>query len=521
MKLGLILADQLSHTLASLRALTPQRDALLLAEVMEEASYVAHHQQKIALLFSAMRHFAAELRQQGWTVYYHALDDTLGGTSGSRGSSTPATYSLQDVLQHYCRELDAEALVVTECGEHRLQQQIDQHWPQALGIELQCYQDDRFICSQEEFQRWANGRKQLRMEYFYRDMRRKTGLLMDDDQPVGGQWNFDQDNRKRYNGEVPLVPRLMHQHDDTDQQVLKLVEQHFSHHPGRLDHFLWGTTRDQALAELDHFIEHRLPWFGHYQDAMKSGEHTLFHSLISPYLNCGLLTPLEVCHKAEQAYLNDRAPLNAVEGFIRQIIGWREYVRGIYWLHMPDYGELNGLNNQRPLPEYYWHGNTRMKCMSECFENTFRHAYAHHIQRLMVTGNFALLAGIIPQQICDWYLAVYADAYDWVELPNTLGMVMHADGGYLGSKPYAASGNYINKMSDYCKHCHYSVKTAENDNSCPFNSLYWHFIQRHRPQFERNPRMTMIYRSWSKMAENKQQAILARAEQLLDNLNDL
>ncbi|WP_419811726.1 cryptochrome/photolyase family protein [Bacterioplanoides sp.] len=522
MKLGIILADQLTHQLASLRALNRQNDILLLAEVVEEATYVAHHQQKIALLFSAMRHFAEELKEQGWRVIYHTFD-----------RHSPRQ-SLLDVIawccgqccsQHSVQDDPIDALVVTECGEYRLQHAIDQQWQETLGIRVECYQDDRFICSTDEFRHWASGRKQLRMEYFYREMRRKTGLLMEQDKPVGDQWNFDADNRKRYQGEshgdTPLPVRISHQRDQIDHDVIALVKQEFADHPGTLEHFYWATTRQQALNELDHFIQHRLPDFGTYQDAMKSGEHTLFHSLISPYLNCGLLTPLEVCQKAEQAYINQQAPLNAVEGFIRQIIGWREYVRGIYWLWMPDYGELNILQNHRPLPDFYWHGNTRMHCMSECFKNTFQHAYAHHIQRLMVTGNFALLSGITPQQVGEWYLAVYADAYEWVELPNTHGMVMFADGGRLGSKPYAASGNYINKMSDYCKHCDYNVKTATDDNSCPFNSLYWHFIQRHQPQFSNNPRMTMVYRNWQKMNPQKQQALINRAEYLLANLNDL
>ena len=254
---------------------------------------------------------------------------------------------------------------------------------------------------------------------------------------------------------------------------------------------------------------------------MVRGEKALFHSLLSPYLNCGLLTAKQVCDAAQRAWNDDRAPLNAVEGFIRQIIGWREYVRGIYWLHMPRYAKQNTLKNKRSLPRYYWDGNTKMACMSDCFKNTFDHAYAHHIQRLMVTGNFALLTGIKPEEICDWYLAVYADAYDWVELPNTLGMVMHADGGYLGSKPYAASGNYIHKMSDYCSHCHYSVKTQIEEDSCPFNSLYWHFIDRHRDDFKNNHRMGMIYRTLDKMKDDKKDRIIARADDLLSRLDNL
>lgn len=518
-RLGLILADQLTPSLASLRVLNPLQDVLLLAEVAEETTYVAHHVQKIALLFSAMRHFANELRQAGWTVIYRPLD--------APDTDTTLLQAVQRTVQEQgCREL-----VLTQCGEYRLQHAMNTQWPAQLGVPVQVFEDDRFICPSADFARWAAGRKQLRMEYFYREMRRKTGLLMEGDKPIGGQWNFDADNRAAYKGEVPVPTPLSFARDAIDEEVLALVSTHFADsdhpHPGQLQPFRWATTREQALTALTHFIDQRLPYFGRYQDAMVSHESLgeradfMFHSLLSPYLNCGLLTPLEVCKAAEAAYYHDQAPLAAVEGFIRQIIGWREYVRGIYWAFMPEYASRNSQHNERALPGYYWSGTTQMHCMSECFRTTFANAYAHHIQRLMVTGNFALLAGIRPQEICDWYLAVYADAYDWVELPNTLGMMMHADGGLLGSKPYCASGSYIARQSDYCGHCRYNVKTAEQPDSCPFNSLYWHFLIRHRDSFATNPRMAMMYRSYDRMAPAKQQAILARAEHCLNNLETL
>lgn len=509
MRIGLILGDQLTHSLASLRVLDPTCDRILMAEVAAEASYVPHHPQKIALIFSAMRHFAAELRNQGWQVDYHEYD------------VQSSCSTLLSVVQSYATEFSASAIITTECGEYRLQHAISNAWQQQLGIPVECYIDDRFICSQAEFAQWAQGRKQLRMEYFYRDMRRKTGLLMQGDKPEGGDWNYDADNRKRWNGDPSLPDPITFARDDIDKAVIKLVTEEFSHHPGNIDTFEWATTRQQALEALAHFVRFRLPYFGDYQDAMAKDQHQLFHSLLSPYINCGLLLPLEVCQAALKAYEDNHVPLNAAEGFIRQIIGWREYVRGIYWLNMPQYAHLNKLGNTRDLPRYYWDGDTKMACMSDAFKTTFNHAYAHHIQRLMVTGNFALIAGIKPEDVCDWYLAVYADAYDWVELPNTLGMVMHADGGYLGSKPYAASGNYIHKMSNYCSGCHYSVKTSTEHDSCPFNSLYWHFIQRHKEQFNGNPRMTMIYRSFEKMDSGKQQAILNRAEYLLSHIDEL
>ncbi|MZR64292.1 cryptochrome/photolyase family protein [Alcanivorax sp. DP30] len=500
MKVGLILGDQLSLSLPTLSALNQKCDRLVMAEVADEAIYVKHHKQKIAFIFSAMRHFAGDLEKAGWQVDYYRYGEHDFGDFTSL------------ITEQYA---DAEEVVVTHCGEYRLQQCIDHDWPQKSGVPVRCLDDTRFLCTPDFFQQWASGKKQLRMEFFYREMRRHTGLLMEGDEPAGGQWNYDSNNRQPYKGKTPLPPVLAFERDAIDQQVLSLVADQFPDHIGSLDDFQWGTTREQAQQALDHFIEHRLPHFGDYQDAMVTGEDTLFHSLLSPYINIGLLDPMAVCQAAEQAYYAGDAPLNAVEGFIRQIIGWREYVRGIYWLLMPDYAQENRLGNTRKLPAYYWTGETKMHCMAECFRNTLDHAYAHHIQRLMVTGNFALLLGVLPEAICQWYLKVYADAFDWVELPNTLGMVMHADGGYLGSKPYAASGSYINRMSDYCKHCQYNVKTSTEEDSCPFNSLYWHFVHRHRQQFAGNHRMRMIYRNMERMDSTKVDAMLARAELLL------
>ncbi|MDF1763047.1 MAG: cryptochrome/photolyase family protein [Oleibacter sp.] len=509
MNIGLILGDQLHSELASLRILDKSKDRIVMAEVAAEATYVPHHQQKIALLFSAMRHFAETLRTAGWQVTYHKYNPDS------------QCQSLLDVVKRECQEHAPEKLILTQCGEYRLQHSIDIDWPDALGIPVTVYEDDRFFCNAQTFNDWAKDRKELRMEFFYREMRRKTGYLMKDNKPEGDAWNFDADNRKRWKGDPPLPTPPIFSRDDIDEDVFNLVKQHFNHHIGNLDNFAWATTRDQALEALSFFIEQALPYFGDYQDALAKGESCLFHSLLSPYINCGLLTPKEVCDAVIEAYQQESIPLNSAEGFIRQIIGWREYVRGIYWLTMPNYAGQNYFNNERELPKYYWDGDTKMSCMADCFSNTINHAYAHHIQRLMVTGNFALLTGIAPQEICDWYLAVYADAYEWVELPNTLGMVMHADGGYLGSKPYAASGNYINKMSDHCKGCHYDVKTRSESDSCPFNSLYWHFLNRHRDLLEKNPRMGLIYRSFDKLGEEEQNKVIARAGGLLSQLDAL
>jgi deoxyribodipyrimidine photolyase-related protein len=382
--------------------------------------------------------------------------------------------------------------------------------------------DTRFVCNIDEFAHWAEGRKQLRMEFFYREMRKKTGLLMTSEgQPEGGQWNFDTDNRKKWAGKPPAPAPFREEPDAITTEVIKLVNEYFSEHFGTTENFHYAVTAEQAQGALAHFIDFALPCFGDYQDAMSDNEDWLFHSILSPYLNTGLLDPMEVCEEAVRAWHAGRAPLNAVEGFVRQIIGWREFVRGIYWLLMPGYARENRLGNSRELPWFYWTGDTKMRCMHKAIDATARNAYAHHIQRLMVTGNFALLAGVKPEAICDWYLAVYIDAFDWVELPNTLGMVMHADGGYLGSKPYAASGKYIQRMSDHCQNCHYRVQDATGDRACPFNSLYWHFIDRHREDFANNPRMTMMYRNWDKQKPERREALRARADWVLANIETL
>ncbi|WP_166263922.1 cryptochrome/photolyase family protein [Marinobacter caseinilyticus] len=505
----LVLGDQLTPDLSALVDAAPGTDVVVMAEVYDEATYTNHHKIKLTLLFSAMRHFAEELRTQGWTVHYHRYQPDSDLTS------------LQAVVGHYAHIVQPAKIVTTECGEWRLDQDIRQ-WHTTLAIPVDIRPDDRFIASKQVFADWARDRKQLRMEFFYREMRKKTGLLMTPEgQPEGGQWNFDSDNRRKWTGKPPAPAPFRVEPDTLTQEVIEEVNTHFEHHFGSTDDFHFAVTRAGAEAALAHFLDFALPCFGDYQDAISDREDWLFHAVLSPYINCGLLDPLMVCEAVVQRYYANQAPLNAVEGFVRQIIGWREFVRGIYWLHMPDYGRENRLGNTRALPWFYWTGDTGMRCLHKAIDATRRNGYAHHIQRLMVTGNFALLTGVIPEQICDWYLAVYADAYDWVELPNTLGMVMHADGGYLGSKPYAASGKYINRMSDHCSQCKYNVNRATEDDACPFNALYWHFINRHRDAFSNNPRMGMMYRNWDKQQPERRKALLARADWLLENLDSL
>ncbi|MFN7223769.1 MAG: cryptochrome/photolyase family protein [Paracoccaceae bacterium] len=501
-RLVLVLGDQLSPDLSALRAADPAHDVVVMAEVMAEGSYVPHHPQKIALILSAMRHFATQLVSQGWRVDYSRLDEPDN------------SQSISGELLRRAAAHGATEILCTRPGEWRLIEALDD-----LPVPVTQLPDDRFVCSDAEFAAWAEGRKQFRMEWFYREMRRKTGLLMQGGGPAGGQWNFDHDNRKAAKPDLfrPRPPQFTP--DTTTQEVLALVETRFPEHFGRLRPFGWAVTRSDALQALSHFIAHSLSTFGDEQDAMLAADPTLSHSLLSPYINIGLLHPLEVCNAAEAAYAAGSAPLNAVEGFIRQIIGWREYMRGIYMLHGPGYADQNALGASRPLPPLYWGEKTDMACLSHAVGQTRDLAYAHHIQRLMVTGNFAMLAGVSPQAVHEWYLSVYIDAFEWVEAPNTIGMSQFADGGMLGSKPYAASGAYIDRMSDYCGGCRYRVADKTGPKACPFNLLYWDFLIRHRDRFAVNPRMAQMYRTWDKMDAARKATTLAEAGAFLSRLD--
>ena len=501
MRLILVLGDQLSDDLSALRGADPAQDIVVMAEVMAEATPVPHHPQKIALVLTAMRKFAAHLRARGFHVLYSRLDDPETGPT------------LPGELLRRMAETGATQIVATQSGDWRLHAAL-----QDLPLPLRFLPDDRFLCPPQDFVAWAEGRKSLRMEWFYRDMRRRTGLLMDGAEPAGGQWNFDHDNRKAAAADL-LRPRPLRFVPDAETEaVLDLVASRFPHHFGRLRPFHWPTDRTQALQALDHFITHSLPRFGAEQDAMLESDPFLSHSLLSPCLNLGLLSPREVCQRAEAAYRSGAAPLAAVEGFIRQIIGWREYVRGIWALKGPAYLRQNALNHAAALPDAYWGAPTKMNCLSKAVAQTRDLAYAHHIQRLMITGNFALLAGVDPAEVHEWYLAVYIDAFEWVEAPNTLGMSQFADGGLLGSKPYVSSGAYIDRMSDYCGGCHYRVKERVGPRACPFNPLYWHFLDRHRSRFATNPRMAQMYRTWDKMDAAHRATVLSDADAILARL---
>ena len=501
----LILGDQLSPQISSLKAANKSEDIVLMAELRSETGYVKHHKKKIAFLFSAMRHFAEELAEAGWKIDYKRFD------------SAAASPNFTAAVEHALTTHNLDQIIVTKPGEYRLAEEMST-WADTLSCSVTLCEDDRFFATTDEFATWAEGRKQLIMEYFYREMRRKTGLLMQEGEPVGGQWNYDADNRQPPKEGLIIPPPTKFAPDDITKEVLVLVEAEFSDHFGDLQPFDFAVTADQARQVLDEFIAQRLPQFGSYQDAMLADEPFMFHAHIGFYLNCGLLSPLEAVTAAEHAYLAGSAPLNAVEGFIRQIMGWREYVRGLYWLKMPDYKTLNHLNATRSLPSFFWTADTDMRCLKTCVQDTRKFAYAHHIQRLMVLGNFALLAGLHPDEVNEWYLIVYADAYEWVELPNVSGMVLYADGGLLASKPYAAGGAYIDRMSDYCSSCRYKVKQKNGPDACPFNYLYWDFLNRHRQTLKGNPRLGMIYRTLDKMGEDKQKAVREDAQRFFDSL---
>jgi deoxyribodipyrimidine photolyase-related protein len=501
--------DQLSHTLASLSDADKENDVLLLGEFMDDASYVKHHPKKLVLLFSAQRHFAKELERKGYRVCYKKLDD-----EDNKGSIFQQIHAL-------CSDTHVDRICFTHPGEYRQWSAIDSLKSALPHTPIDILEDDRFLCPLEDFKQWAEPRKSLRMEFFYREMRKKHGIFMENnDIPVGGQWNYDAQNRASPDAHIAPPEPYKNPLDDITKNVIQCVSKHFSHHFGSIEPFHFAVTRTQAWEVFHHFIQKSLSDFGTYQDAMVENEPWMYHAHISFYLNCGLLNPLECIQCAEKAYYEGRAPLNAVEGFIRQILGWREYVRGLYWMYMPKYKESNYLHATRSLPSFYWdETKTAMNCLKQCVKQTRQHAYAHHIQRLMLLGNFVLLTGIHPDEVNAWYLRVYADAFEWVEMPNVTGMVLFADNGLMASKPYAASGAYINKMSNYCKNCHYNVKKKTGRDACPFNYLYWDFLIRHAHKLKKNPRLAMPYRTLEKMSEENIHAIEKSAQNFLTTLS--
>lgn len=500
--LVIVLGDQLDHESSAFDDFDAAHDAVWMAEVAEESEHVWSTKQRTAVFLAAMRHFAAELTDAGRPLHYAKLD-----ARGTRGS-------LAEQLTADLTTLKPEGLIVTEPGEWRVREAL-REVAETTGIPLEIREDRHFFSTVAEFDAHAEGRKSLRMEYFYREMRKKHGVLMTTrGQPVGGQWNYDADNRKAFPKQGPglVPPRARFEPDEVTRDVIALVEKRFGDHPGSLDSFAWPVTRTQALEALDLFVAERLPGFGETQDAMWPGEPWLWHAHLSSSMNLKMLTPREVVAAAETAYRAKKAPLAAVEGFIRQILGWREYVRGIYWTQMPGYLERNAFEAFEPLPDFYWTGDTAMACLQDAIGTTLENGYAHHIQRLMVTGLYAMLLGVDPKEVHAWYLAVYVDAVEWAELPNTLGMSQYADGGLMGSKPYAATGKYIDRMSPYCKTCPFDPAKRTGEDACPFTTLYWDYLIRHEEPLAANHRMSLQVKNVSRLDDDETTGIRERAD---------
>lgn len=502
--LVLVLGDQLDLDAAAFDNFDPAQDVVWMAEAQAESTHVWSSKQRIALFLSAMRHFAQALREAGRPLQYRLLDDA--GTSGNENS-------LAAKLQSDLAALQPQRVLMTTPGDWRVWQQL-KAVVEAAGLALELCDDRHFFTTVRDFEAHAKGRKSLRLEYFYRELRQRHGVLMQDGQPAGGQWNFDADNRESFGAKGPglLPPRATFEPDALTREVIALVNTHFAQHPGTLDSFAWPVTREQALQALQRFIDERLPLFGRYEDALWPGEPWLYHSHLSSALNLKLLNAREVVQAAEAAYHRGHAPLQSAEGFIRQILGWREYVRGIYWTQMPSYVERNALDAQQDLPAWFWTGKTDMACLKDAITQTLEHGYAHHIQRLMVTGLYALLLGVRPQQVHAWYLAVYVDAVEWVELPNTLGMSQYGDGGLMASKPYVATGKYIQRMGGPCKGCRYDPALREGDNACPYTTLYWDFLMRHQPLLSKNARMALQMKNAERLTDSQRQAVTQRAD---------
>jgi deoxyribodipyrimidine photolyase-related protein len=512
-RLRLVLGDQLDPDGPHFSALDPSRDRFVLIEAPGEAAHVWNHKARIALFLSAMRHFANELHGRGFRFIYVTLDD-------------PRFADAPGLIERLARVLDesgARELVIVEPGEWRLARAIE-HLCSERRIALTVLPDTHFLCSREQFAAWARGRRELRMEFFYRWMRRTHKVLVDaKGEPEGGRWNFDADNRGAFPKAGPgkISAPASFEPDAVTREVLQLVERCFADHPGGLDRFAWPVTRAQALVALERFIDERLAQFGRFQDAMWTDTPFGWHALLSSSLNLKLIGPLEVIAAAERGYRTKDLPLAGAEGFIRQILGWREFIRGVYWRLMPELAEANFFGHARPLPRWYWTGQTRMNCMKQVIGQTLEFGYAHHIQRLMVTGQFALLAEIEPRQVADWYLAAYVDAVEWVELPNTVGMALYADGGSFTSKPYVASGAYIKRQSNYCASCAYRPQQRSGARACPMTTLYWNFLDKHEQRLGANPRTMLMARNVARIAPEARAAIRACATEMLDNLDSL
>jgi deoxyribodipyrimidine photolyase-related protein len=508
-QLRLILGDQLNER-HSWFGESNSEVTYVMMELRSETDYVRHHVQKVAAFFLAMRAFCERLRDLGHEVIYLSLDHPEN------------TQSFAGNLSRLVAEHGFTSWAYQLPDEYRLDQDLRACVTQ-LGLPVEVADTEHFFTDREHLAEYFRGKKQYLMEFFYRDLRRREGILMEEKEPVTGQWNYDADNRNKYKGDVPIpaIPAISHD----ASEVVALLEASGVETIGRMKdmQLRWPLTRSEALLLLDHFTTHLLPWFGRYQDALFTDDPFLFHSRLSFAMNVKLISPREVVDAVAGKWYADpeRYGIAQVEGFVRQVLGWREYMRGIYWAEMPDFATLNFFGHDAALPEWFWTGDTKMRCLSHAIGQSLDEAYAHHIQRLMVTGNFALLLGVDPAMVDEWYLGIYIDALEWVEITNTRGMSQFADGGIVGSKPYVSSANYMHKMGNYCKGCHYDHKKKTGPGSCPFNSLYWDFYARNRERLEKNPRIGMAYRTWDRMADEKKADILKTAALYKQNAGDL
>lgn len=504
--LVVVFGDQLDPRSSAFDGFDPVQDVVWMAEAEDESKQVCSSKSRIAIFLSAMRHFREALIAAGYRVEYSSLDDSGSGLFAKLESSI--------------RSHRPKCVLATWPGEWRTLQCLKQTC-ERCGVVLDLRKDTHFYTSPDDFRAHAAGRKMLRMEYFYREQRKRFDVLMEGGDPAGGAWNFDKANRGSFGKSGPesrnAGPRF--QPDSITAEVLELVERRFADHPGSAASFAWPVTREQALLALNDFVDKRLPKFGLYQDAMWQDEPWLYHALISSSLNLKLLNPREVVMAAEQAYRDGHAPIAAAEGFIRQVLGWREYVRGIYWTQMPDYLEKNALQAKEALPDFFWTGDTELECLRQSIGQTLEYGYAHHIQRLMVTGLYSLLLGVDPKQVHEWYLSVYVDAVEWVELPNSLGMSQYADGGLMASKPYIATGKYIEKMSNYCRACPMNPAKRTGADACPFTTLYWDFLMRHEDSLRANQRMALQVRNLKRLKPGEKSAIQEQAAAIRNSPN--
>jgi deoxyribodipyrimidine photolyase-related protein len=506
--LRLILGDQLNHQHSWFES-ADENVFYVMMEIRQETDYVHHHIQKIIAFFTAMRTFSEHLRTQGHQVIYLKLNDEFN------------TQSLTQNLEKIIQELDIETFEYQQPDEYRLSEQLRIYSPSE--VETSVYSTEHFLISPAEFAEFFKGKKTFLMENFYRMMRKKYGILMDGTEPLTGQWNYDADNRKKLpNNHLPIEPLTF---EKDVSEIYELIQNQEIKAIGRVNPkaFIWATSRQESLQLLDFFAENCLEYFGTFEDAMHPSYWSIYHSRLSFSMNSKLLSPLEVVNRAVKFWEDHqgRISISQIEGFVRQIIGWREYMRGIYWNKMPEYEVLNFLNHDRKLPNWFWTGETKMNCLKHSIGQSLDYAYAHHIQRLMVIGNFTLLSGIHPDEVDEWYLGIYIDAIQWVEITNTRGMSQYADGGIVGSKPYVSSANYIDKMSSYCSKCFYDKSKKIGHKACPYNSLYWGFFDRHAEKLSKNPRIGMAYITWNKMQTEQKVAILEQAEIYLNDIENL